>query len=581
MSPESPNATTLMVRSLNETRLLHPPTYVASRYLADSIASNRASSWSPAAILRRFPVQTPRLFEIVRLKKAPPGGAREYRSYLIPSPMTSLAEAITLSELAKSEAFQKSARVYSYRWPRSPDYPFNFQHFASCYRRRNRAIAAAFRDTPEKVGLITDIKTFYPSIPHDVVRPRFTTALNASGVSPAIAATAQTLFEHVVAHFADRGIATGPEFSHVLGDLALRDLDEVLTAEFPGKYFRYVDDVVLIIDPREKDRALELIEQSLAAVGLELNAEKHDTVSSEEWLGHGPTHKRVRRESFEALIFRLKLYLALHPHQFDELRWRLLSEGFNIPLARVRSASRLAGFRSGVRAYRKRGWKVILEAMLDTPATLVDLAQTIRASLSDNLKNLLDSELPQGPTRRRWHAQRIRYLTNRVLYLLPPEDLQFLEEGLEPLAEFVETSALLKLLRHGDVSELLHMPGSAVTAAASLLQQAHGAIGQIEIPGALKFPEIHSAAVLLLYGVARPPADGQFDVSKSATEFLQFCEGRSLDRRQRNDFTFLDEIQSLQLNRAPEEKIDFLNTRLSDRETSVFEALEIGEEYFS
>ena len=71
MSVVAVDSRTLMIRSLNETRLLHPPTYVASRYLAASIAADPASSWTPEAILRRFPSQrSPRLFEIVRLKKA-------------------------------------------------------------------------------------------------------------------------------------------------------------------------------------------------------------------------------------------------------------------------------------------------------------------------------------------------------------------------------------------------------------------------------------------------------------------------------------------------------------------------------
>ena len=152
-----PDARTLMVRSLNETRLLHPPTYVALRLLADSIASEATSGWTPEAVLRKFPLQrTPRLFEIVRLKKALPGQQLEYRHYLIPSPMTSLAEAITLSELATTAPFRKSNRVFSHPWPRSPDYPYNFRYFMSGYKRRNRAIAAAFRRYPARIAVVTE-----------------------------------------------------------------------------------------------------------------------------------------------------------------------------------------------------------------------------------------------------------------------------------------------------------------------------------------------------------------------------------------------------------------------------------------
>jgi len=198
-----------MVRSLNETRLLHPPTYVALRLLADSIASEATSGWTPEAVLRKFPLQrTPRLFEIVRLKKALPGQQLEYRHYLIPSPMTSLAEAITLSELATTAPFRKSNRVFSHPWPRSPDYPYNFRYFMSGYKRRNRAIAAAFRRYPARIAVVTDIRRFYPSIRHDLLRDRFYSALDQSDVAVPIRDTAGMVLHHITAHFKGRGIAT-------------------------------------------------------------------------------------------------------------------------------------------------------------------------------------------------------------------------------------------------------------------------------------------------------------------------------------------------------------------------------------
>src|SRR5690349_21036981 len=98
MNTASIDARTLMVRCLNETRLLHPPTYVAARYLAGSIAAEADSAWTPQVILRRFPLQEkPRLFEVVRIKKVTSDGFREYRTFHIPSPFTCLAEAVSLS----------------------------------------------------------------------------------------------------------------------------------------------------------------------------------------------------------------------------------------------------------------------------------------------------------------------------------------------------------------------------------------------------------------------------------------------------------------------------------------------------
>jgi len=542
-----PDARTLMVRSLNETRLLHPPTYVASRLLADSIASEATSGWTPEAVLRKFPLQrTPRLFEIVRLKKALPGQQLEYRQYLIPSPMTSLAEAIALSQLATTAPFQKSNRVFSHLWPRSPDYPYNFHNLFGL-KRRNRAIAAAFRRDPARIAVVTDIRRFYPSIRHDLLRDRFYSALDQSDVAVPVRDTAGMLLHHITAHFKGRGIATGPEFSHTLANVLLAQADRDLETRYPQSYFRYIDEIILVVDRRDQNSASQRIAAVLGDLGLELNADKTDVVSSEEWLGHGPPHRPASRESFQALVFRLKLYIALRPHRFGELSSAFAAEGFNIPLGRIRTASTAGRFRKAVELYHQRGWKVVLEALLDTPASLARSAHQLRVNFLSRLSSLAAVAVPDGPTRRKWHVNRILFLTNRLLYLAPTSEWGLITEAISDLPEFAGTNALLRLLRSGDASTLLNMPGPAVTTAASLLHQIEGPRGQVELPSNLTFPQIHSASILLLFGVARGPVEGAFQTSESQRDFLAFCSEQSRAVRSRNDFTYLDEIQSVQI----------------------------------
>src|SRR5215467_3399853 len=543
-----PNARTLMVRSLNETRLLHPPTYVASRLLADSIASEAMSRWTPEAVLRKFPLlRTPRLFEIVCLKKAQPGQELEYRHYLIPSPMTSLAEAITLSELAVTAPFRKSNRVFSHLWPRSPDYPYNFLYYVSGYKWRNRAITAAFRRDPARIAVVTDIRRFYPSIRHDLLRDRFYSALDQSDVALPVRDTAGMLLHHITAHFKGRGIATGPELSHTLANVLLAQADRDLETRYPQSYFRFIDDMILLVDRRDQNSASQRIAAVLGDLGLELNAAKTDVVSSEEWLDYGPAHRPASRESFEALVFRLKLYIALRPHRFRELSSTFAAEGFNIPLRRIRTASTAGRFRKAVELYYQRGWKVVLEALLDTPASLARFAHQLRVNFLSRLSSLAAVAVPDGPRRRLWHVNRIRFLTNRLLYLAPISEWGLITEAISDLHEFADTNALLRLLRRGDVSTLLNMPGPAVTAAASLLHQIEGPRGQVELLSNLTFPQIHSASILLLFGVARGPVEGAFQTRESARDLLAFCSGQSRAVRSRNDFTYLDEIHSVQI----------------------------------
>ena len=145
-------------------------------------------------------------------------------------------------------------------------------------------------------------------------------------------------------------------------------MDRDLETRYPQSYFRYIDEIILVVDRRDQNSASQRIAAVLGDLGLELNADKTDVVSSEEWLDHGPAHRPASRESFAALVFRLKLYIALRPHRFGELSSVFAAEGFNIPLGRIRTASTAGRFRKAVELYHQRGWKVVLEALLDTPA---------------------------------------------------------------------------------------------------------------------------------------------------------------------------------------------------------------------
>ena len=177
--------------------------------------------------------------------------------------------------------------------------------------------------------------------------------------------------------------------------------------------------------------------------------------------------------------------------------------------------------------------------------------------------------------------QRVRYLTNRALYLLPSGELGFVRAALSNQPEFNETVALLKLLQDGDCSDLLEMPGAAISAAGAILRAADPRTQRIILPEALSEAAIHSAGILLLYGVAEIQPTLVHPPKTDAAAFLSFCAGNAPQHRERNDFSYLDEIRSLQLNHTGEERFQMLESRFSENEAVAFEALEIGEEYFT
>lgn len=584
MKPVTPNPHTLAVRCLNETRVLHPPTYVAARFLADSVASDVNSSWTLKTITRRYPVQaTPRFFKFMRFKKQLENRQIEYREFLVPSPMTCLTESFVLQELSGLRPFRKPNSVYSYRWPSHPACPYNFDHYANGYIKRNENISDTLRRNPSSIVIITDIKKFYPTIPREIVRERFKNRLNGGSISPSVRDTALNLFEHLVSTFPQgKGIATGPDLSHVIGDLALSELDEEFNLRYPGRYFRYVDDIIFVIDPEERQNALQLLNNFLNNVNLEANNEKEDTVSSEEWLSHGPHYQRVITDnSFEALVFRLKVFLAIKPGRLRGLESAFRDQGFSLPITKVANAASTSLFHRRLKLFYRRRWKVMLNALFETEKSLVDLAITVRQGIEERLVSLFESGFPTAVSRRKWHIQRIRHLTNRSLYLWPASELGFVRHALVDHPEFAETVALLRLLQDGDSSDLLEMPGPAVSTAGAILRASKTTAKTIKLPTNLSAAAKHSAGILLLYGVAEFDPTLLQASDPDAAEFLSFCAGKAPQGRERNDFGYLDEIRSLQLNHNTEERLQMLENRFSEDEAITFEALEIGGEYFT
>ncbi len=580
--PTTTNDSILATRCLNATRLLHPPTYVATQYLSDSLVSDRDSAWAPACTLRRYSLrQTPRLFKSLRFKKIKENGQREYRELHIPSPMTCLAEAVVLNEISTSPSFKKPTSVYSYLWPRNESYPHNFEYYLTGYMRRNVDIAKALKSMPQHIAIITDIEKFYPSIQHDIVQERFTERIEQSSVDKGIQTTALSLFHQLLTPFSSgQGIPIGPDLSCILGDVALSNVDQVLRNRFPNRYFRYVDDIVLIVAPEEKQQALQIIEGLMAQEHLSMNQEKHDIVSSADWMTYGPVSiRKIKEFSFESLIFRLKVFLMRHPEAFQNLQSALMSEGFHLPIGRLQRSAEDRTFLASLKVFLKCDWSVARDALSGTIKTLVEHAKKVRDTMQNALLLLGEPGTICTPTLRLWHIQRLRYLANRLLYLLPTSDLSILRDVISNLPEFTETLALLKFRIDRDCTDLLRLPGAAVATAASLVGTDPGPKFRVQLPRELRDEEIHSAAVLLLYNAAETPPGDQMYRSSDDAQFLAFCSGDQMNYREHGNFSYIDEIRTLQLQRSASERMIALDKPIIYGGEPPFEALRIGVDY--
>lgn len=154
----------LALRALQATRRLHLPTYIAIRYLVDSVFGSAESGWIEATLPRKYPGRAvPRFHSVMKFKKLAEDGLPEYREFFVPSPSTALTEVLVLAHLSAAVQFGKSGCVYSYLWPRKPDVSsFSFEHYVSGYKTRNDDIASFLEKNPDHVVIVSDIENILP-----------------------------------------------------------------------------------------------------------------------------------------------------------------------------------------------------------------------------------------------------------------------------------------------------------------------------------------------------------------------------------------------------------------------------------
>lgn len=566
-------------RALNAIRKLHLPTYVATRFLLGTVAGKKTSGWINEVITRKYLLQeTPSFYIATKFKKIDEDNNLIYRDFVVPTPTGLLAEVIVLGFLSQEEGFSKSQRVYSYLWPSSLESPYNFEHYVSGYKKRNDDISTYLLLNDSKLVIVSDIEKFYPSIDQETIKERFADKLESSNLAGDVKNLAIKLVDDLCHQFdGGKGIATGPELSHLLGDIALEEIDKELSSRYGDAYFRYVDDIVIVVDPAEKDEAISLLETLAGKEKLTIHPDKTDVITSELWQKYGPHHQnKVEDDSFEALVFKIKTFLQVNPEAEENLSNVLDSDGYSIPLGRLTSASKSASFSSKLIGLLSIGWRVALKAAMSNEEDVLKQANIVRKKVRSELKRFVEADIPDGATLRKWHLQRMRYLTNRAVYLFPFEELEYLIPKLQAIPEFVDTVALLKTLISGESEELLQMPGAAMSACAGLLKQKGKKLDDIRITQESSLAQIECASIYALWDVANIVYSNISLENNDIIEYLKFSSGVSGYERKDDSFVYLDEIKSLAIRNDKNDILRILESRLYDIEGTVLDALDIG-----
>jgi len=488
-------------------------------------------------------------------------------------------ETSVLHFMAGEKTFAVPTNVYSNLWPRSDKGGRNFQYYANGYARRNSEIRSYLQGNANHVAVVSDIRKFYPSVQWDKIEPQIQQRLASVQSKSARMAIENCTQALKTVH--PNGIPIGPEVAHVLGTLALEDVDKRLAKEFGNSYFRYVDDIIVLCPKKNASKTQAMIREAVLVGDFEIHDGKDDVVTASTWVNECPEFgNHNESNSFEALVRDICLYLAVRPKRVEGLRKQLREAGFSLPIGRMVSQVRYGPFqRFMVGEARRRGIVDAALILFRSDADFVEAAKLVHKALLSSLESI--GEIPDAGKgmQRRWFVQQARYRINRLLYLTSPADYLKLRNLVPTGAEFEEYRVLLNALATGDVTDLVRLPGRTVSSFCELVSEGT----PVDAPasfGDLKDRAIaESVSLLGLYFGWKPAVEERSKMYDGSRTLLDISTGGVENPEQISSMSFLDEMELLLRDHSSEQLGEIARTRHFEGESLGLEALGLGGGY--
>ena len=540
----------LAVRALNQYRRRDVVAYLGLRYYLQS-SSTRSDVWARHLTTKLVNTRSSRpYFQAQHFKDITKETGIRHRPMFLPGPNEALAETALLDECSqRPEGFANPECVYSYHLARGDDRSGAFEQYSKGLRARHDAIAAACDETPGGIVRYLDIRRFYPSIDNGLAKSAWRRQEAATELPVAFRDMGEQLLSDfkAMALGDEKGILTGPMFSHLLANLVLRDFDLAMSAKMPGRYFRYVDDITLVGDSKTVASAELEVAARLKDLGFTLHGDESPktlTVPVGTWLLGRDDYRENRREiSWMTLIGGLKTFLLANPSARGEVQAAFASNGIRVPVHDYHAAARERGNLTRVLELAALGW-FRRKTRAITVETLVRDAISLRERYQKELLAMLAPEPPKGFEKKRLIPM-LRYRAGRLAYLSDQTELKELAASMRRYPELQFHAGVLTGIATRDLGPVLAMGTNAAQAAAQSLRAANATCTLAKEPqdDAMR----QALAVVLLNGVTveRPRA------MSGVSTFLRFASSGANPEMMRSADPFLRELACLHGLSAP------------------------------
>ncbi len=463
----------LAVRAVNEYRRRDFLAYIGLRYYLDSQCATK-DDWSRVAASSLVSGRKIPAYLSVSHYKDRVEAVITHREIHIPGPNEAMAEVALLDACSSAgESFQPLPCVYSYRLATGNFKGGTFQPYIEGFQEKQAALRSACRESESSRILITDIRKFYPNIPAKVARRAWQSACANSTLKPEFRSLGNSLLElHAAAPAKDcKAILTGPLFSHLVANLVLRDLDREMTSAFPGRYFRYVDDIVLVGSESNVRRGRQRLKDILGDLELTLHdAEKdYEYSTSDHSSGSSPFLSENEKVSWKSFAGELKRFLLAKPEQTEDLAKAFLENDLRMPLMDYSVVARESDFLGRLKIYAKYAF-VRRSFQNTTVKSLVENAIILRERFISEVPAAVQQLAGKKHHHRKPTISYLRFLAKRLVFLARTEDLSEVGKALAPFPELSLNSEICSAIAMRDVSVIVQLGVDAAQAVAQILR---------------------------------------------------------------------------------------------------------------
>ena len=569
----------IALRSLNQVKTLNPIMYMSVRcFFEDFSTSSAKNGLFIDFIERKLKVRKDWSTKPIQLFKEIDDANFIYRDTLSLSTFGIVSQSYLFRLISQQNCIENKDFVYSYSLPQRVNSTRNFRYYFNGFKRRNENIYNMLKSDNNLIAVILDLTKFYPSINKENAKELFFKEIENNSEDDTLNIVKN--FTNSILEQSINGIPMALDLSHLIAQVYLNNFDKALSKKYQKKYFRYVDDIIILCDKSDKNNVIEYVKSQLPSE-LTINESKTDELTFEDWSLLNTSNDAKEGNLYEVLNY-ITAYISMHPSRIESLEDEIKSLGYNIPLSRIKKQAKSKGFMSYIKSLMNNDKRYgTFEIYFTKNNFIVQQLINLQKFYRIKLKKLLELNYDDtNSAENRSNTQQLKYIVNQLLYLSSTKELERINNALPNTKKFEDTKAIINALSSKDLINAIQYGGKVVQTISELWNENNFDIIFLEKSNLDAIQNINdtldSIIVFYLYKVVEFLIPDILDLlSPYNKEYIQvvLCDDYTIKNK---EYEFLVELQGMFKGRDLNTKHKLLTTRYDNDESIQLAGLDLG-----